>query len=144
MALQWRRLLPLLANRSHTARPPRCLPYLEHIFAGISGYPSSHLWPVLFPSLRSCLLSLVNNPFKLLCQAFDELLPLSVSERLNAKTFLAMPVHLSPTTPGLRKLFISDIIVHDPQTANLRLRTANEYPRFQRLCRKTIALLLQG
>jgi hypothetical protein len=77
----------------------------------------------------------MNNPFKLLFQAFDELLPLSVSEHLNAKIFLAMPVHcalissteslsqcytpnilqaLSPANPGLRKLLISDIIVHDP------------------------------
>ncbi|ORE01769.1 hypothetical protein BCV72DRAFT_216621, partial [Rhizopus microsporus var. microsporus] len=51
MTLQWRWLLSLLANRFHTTQSLRCLPYLERIPAGISGYPSSHLWPVLFPSL---------------------------------------------------------------------------------------------
>ncbi|RCH84189.1 hypothetical protein CU097_002402 [Rhizopus azygosporus] len=46
--------------------------------------------------------------------------------------------------PGFCKLLISDFIVHDLQTANLRLRTANKYPRFRQLCLETIALLLQG
>ncbi|RCH97850.1 hypothetical protein CU097_013644 [Rhizopus azygosporus] len=113
MTLQWRWLLPLLANRSHTTRSLRCFPYLEHILAA-----------------SVAILAAISG------QRFTD-------SHLQCYTPNILQT-LSPANPGLRKLLISDIIVHDPQTANLRVRTTNKYPRFRRLCRKTIALLLQG
>ncbi|KAG1464209.1 hypothetical protein G6F56_005130 [Rhizopus delemar] len=165
LTLQWRWIVPLMNRDFSSPSTPLSVPYIRHCLFLLSGYETSHLWPLLLPAFRSKFTQLVSNPFKTLCQAFDEFPRLSHTGVLNACTCLAMPLHaalvqpekhplhcftpgaltnLLPSNPGVLKLVINDIVKFDPETNHLRLRLLSEYQSSPRLARKVSTLLLQG
>ncbi|KAG1469191.1 hypothetical protein G6F56_003395 [Rhizopus delemar] len=165
LTLQWRWIVPLMNKNFSSPSTPLSVPYIRHCLSLLSGYETSHLWPLLFPAFRSKFTQLMNNPFKTLCQAFDKFPQLSHTGVLNARTCLAMPLHaalvqpeehplhcftpgaltsLLPSNPGVLKLVINDIVKFDPESNHLRLRLLPQYQSSPRLARKVSTLLLQG
>ncbi|RCH89332.1 hypothetical protein CU097_002722 [Rhizopus azygosporus] len=120
---------------SSTTPPASFVPVLHEVpatYEEVTSAPASKHPTAAQISSADSSVNLVFVPTSIPCTPSDHYQSAAAGHPLQCYTPNILQT-LSSANPGLRKLLISDIIVHDPQTTSLRLRTANEYPRFRRL-----------